>query len=376
MGCGHSKSLSPRKPTSPEPDFPSNQETPETRELKEEVLLRIPGSTVHLMDEGESVELAKGDFTIVRLADENVLLATFIKVGDDLQWPLTKDEPVVKLDSLQYLFSMPMKDGDLLSYGVTFSEQSYSNLASLDSFLKENSCFLCSSSGHNRVVNWRNFAPAVEDYNGVLAKAVAGGTGEIVKGIFKCSNAYSKQVEKGGEMILNCAEEEKNGIYATDSMSNSNRSGSGVKKNKLNKGLKRVRKLSKMTERMSKSMLNGIGYATGSVATPVIRSQTGKAILAMVPGQVLLASLDGVNKVLDAVEAAERQALSSTSRAATRMVSQRFGESAGEATGDVLATAGHCAGTAWNIFKIRKAINPATSVPSAVLKNAVKNRKR
>lgn len=50
--------------------------------------------------------------------------------------------------------------------------------------------------------------------------------------------------------------------------------------------------------------------------------------------------------------------------------SERFGEGAGEATEDVLATAGHCAGTAWNIFKIRKSINPASSVSSGILKNA------
>lgn len=54
-------------------------------------------------------------------------------------------------------------------------------------------------------------------------------------------------------------------------------------------------------------------------------------------------------------------------------LSTRFGESAGEATEDVLATAGHCAGTAWNIFKIRKAINPASSVSTGVLKNAAKD---
>lgn len=54
----------------------------------------------------------------------------------------------------------------------------------------------------------------------------------------------------------------------------------------------------------------------------------------------------------------------------------RFGESAGEATEDVLATAGHCMSCAWNVFKIRKAINPATSVSAGVLKNAGKARNR
>lgn len=54
-------------------------------------------------------------------------------------------------------------------------------------------------------------------------------------------------------------------------------------------------------------------------------------------------------------------------------LSTRYGESAGEATEDVLATAGHCAGTAWNVLKIRKALNPASSVSTGVLKNAAKD---
>ncbi|KAL7229291.1 hypothetical protein ACSBR2_007904 [Camellia fascicularis] len=129
-----------------------------------------------------------------------------------------------------------------------------------------------------------------------------------------------------------------------------------------------------MTEQMSKAMLDSVGIATGIVMAPVVQSQVGKAFLAMVPGQVLLASLDAINKVLDAAEVAEKQALSATSAATTRMVSERFGENAGQATEDVLATARHCAGTAWNVLKIRKAINPASSVSSGVLKSAIKDR--
>lgn len=150
------------------------------------------------MDEGEAVELANGDFTLLRIVDQDVSLATIIKVGEDLQWPLTKDEPVVKLDSLSYLFSLPMKDGDPLSYGVSFPEYCGGSLGLLDSFLKEHSCFsgLTSTAAakKNKGVDWKEFAPRVDDYNNFLAKAIAGGTGHIVKGIFLCSNAYTNQV--------------------------------------------------------------------------------------------------------------------------------------------------------------------------------------
>ncbi|KAJ1393556.1 Senescence/spartin-associated [Sesbania bispinosa] len=315
--------------------------------LKQEVLIQIPGCKVHLMDGGEALELAQGQFMIIKTLDENVSLATIIKVGEDLQWPLTKDEPVVKLDALHYLFSLPVKDGEPLSYGVTFSQDSFGSMDWLDSFLKEHSCFSGLKLGKKNNLDWKEFAPRVEDYNHFLAKAIAGGTGQIVK-------------------------DEKNGVVARENMSN--KTASASKKNKINKNLKRVRKLSKMTEKLSKSLLNGVGIVSGSVMAPVVKSQQGKAFLRMLPGEVLLASLDALNKVLDAAEAAEKQTFSATSKAASRMVSNRFGENAGEATEHVFATAGHAANTAWNVFKIRKAINPASSATSGVLKNAVKNK--
>ncbi|KAK6151845.1 hypothetical protein DH2020_014480 [Rehmannia glutinosa] len=377
---------SPPKTSPPPPDQQTQLEIiPENKNVKHEILLRIPECRVHLMDEGEALELAAGDFQVFRVSDENISLATTIKVGDELQWPLTKDEPVVKLDATHYLFSLPMKDDKPLSYGVAFSDKNNNNVANhlglLDLFLKENtlftSCGFSSSSSRRRkediIINWKEFAPVVDDYNSVLAKAIAGGTGQIVKGIFKCTNAYTNQVQRGGETILIRAVEDKNWVAEKQSHRSNSINGADKKRGAVNKSLKRVRKLSKMTEKMSKAMLDVVGVATGSVMGPVVRSQAGKTFLSMVPGEVLLASLDAVNKILDAAEAAEKQAMTATSGAVTRMVTNRFGENAGEATEDALATAGHCAGTAWNVFKIRKAINPASSVSSGVLKNAAKS---
>ncbi|KAL4319050.1 hypothetical protein GQ457_18G012360 [Hibiscus cannabinus] len=354
MGCFKPKSS---KPSAPMRRFSSE---PPTKNLKQELLLQIPRCTVFLMDQGEALELARGDFKLVRISDDDVPLATIVKVTDDLQWPLTNDEPVVKLDSFHYLFSLPVKDGKPLSYGVTF--ELYGNgksLGSLDSYLKEHSCFSGAASTGDKHVDWEAYAPRIEDYNNVLAKAIAGGTGQIVRGIFICSNAYTSQVQKGGEIILNQPPAKTYGIRA----SKGNRNMGAA-----NNNLKRVRNLSKMTEKMSKTMLDMVGVASGTVMAPLVNSKPGKALLSMVPGQVLLASLDAVNKVLDAAEAAEKQALSATSTAATRMMTERYGERAGEATEDVLATAGHCANTAWNIFKIRKAFTPSSTATSGLLK--------
>ncbi|GAA0187257.1 hypothetical protein LIER_34545 [Lithospermum erythrorhizon] len=334
--------------------------------VKHEILLSLSSCKVHLMDEGEAIELANDDFKIIKIAEDDVSIAIVIKIGDEIQWPLTKDEPVVKIDAVMYLFSLPMQDGsNPLSYGVTFFKQNERNLLLLDSFLKENSLFTCSDlSNINRDLDWKEFAPRIEDYNNVLAKAIAGGTGQIVKGIFKLSNAYANQVHKGGETML--LQEEKNDVAHTEKERKKKKS--DKKKNSVNKSLKRVRKLSKMTEKMTKTLLDGLGIASGTIMGPIVKSKHGKAFFTMVPGEVLLASLDAVNRILDAAEAAEKHAMSATSGAVTGMVSKRFGENAAEATGDTLATVGHVAGIAWNIFKIRKALNPASAVSSGVLK--------
>lgn len=184
MGCSNSKSSTAASPS----------------RRKEHLLLRIPGATVHLTGDGEAVELAKGDLTILKVTDEDVSLATVVKVGPNLQWPLTKDEPVIKLDKLHYLFTLPDEDGSFLNYGVTFAAPD-SLLDTLDQFLKEHACLSSPdvlkpkrSSPSSYEVYWRDYAPKIDEYNGVLAKAIAQGTGQIVKGIFTLSNAYTSQV--------------------------------------------------------------------------------------------------------------------------------------------------------------------------------------
>ncbi|CAA7040794.1 unnamed protein product [Microthlaspi erraticum] len=339
---------------------------------QEEVLLQIQGCRAHLIDGSEAVELAAGDFELVQVFDNGVALAMVVRIGNDLQWPVIKDEPVVKLDSRDYLFTLPVKDGDPLSYGVTFLPRDendvvfVNSIELLDDFLRENSCFSsssasASSSRINNGIDWKEFAPRIEDYNNVVAKAIAGGTGHIIRGMFKCSNAYTNQVHKGGEVMITKAEK-KNG--------SSSQRKSTTNKNQINKNLLRVRRLSRATEKLSKTMLNGVGVVSGSVMGPVVKSKPGKAFFSMVPGEVLLASLDALNKLLDAAEAAERQTLSATSKATTKIVSERLGESAGEATRDVLGTVGHAAGTAMNVLKLRKAFYPSSSLTSGILKNA------
>ena len=191
------------------------------RGVREETLLRVPGASVHLLaGSGGPVELARGDLAVVRLAKDDVAVATAVRVGRDLGWPLARDEPVVRLDRLHYLFTLPDRDGTFLNYGVSFDAAANADaaaLASLDAFLQSNACFSAPSSAAAGAVApwskssrppppqqqqqtaapdayWNDFAPRIDGYNNVLAKAIAAGTGQLVRGIFMCSEAYASQV--------------------------------------------------------------------------------------------------------------------------------------------------------------------------------------
>ncbi|PUZ54989.1 hypothetical protein GQ55_5G176200 [Panicum hallii var. hallii] len=366
------------------------------RGVREETLLRVPGASVHLLaGSGGPVELARGDLSVVRLAKDDVAVATAVRVGRDLGWPLARDEPVVRLDRLHYLFTLPDRDGTFLNYGVSFDDAAASTdaaaLASLDAFLRSNACFSAPSSSGAVVpwsrssrpppqqqqqtaapdAYWNDFAPRIEGYNNVLAKAIAAGTGQLVRGIFMCSEAYASQVQRGADLFRPQAAGGASNRFGGAGRS----SQASTKRGAVNKSLKRVRKLSEMTEQMSQSLLDTVISVTGSMAAPLLRSKQGRAFLATVPGEVVLASLDAINKVMDAVEAAERRSLAATSNVVAGAVSRRYGESAGEATEDAFATAGHAVGTAWNLFKIRKAVTPSSSLPGNMVKSAVRNRK-
>ncbi|KAM0918908.1 hypothetical protein ACQ4PT_008537 [Festuca glaucescens] len=184
--------------------------------IREETLLRVPGASVHLMTAGSEgpLELGRGELSIVRIVkDDMAVVATVVRVGLDLGWPLARDEPVIKLDRLHYLFTLPDMDGALLNYGVSFDAKvaDATLLASLDALLKSTSCFSTPSvpsrssskptlsSSSDRY--WNDFAPKIESYNGVLAKAIGAGTGHLVKGIFMCSDVYANQVQRGANLI-------------------------------------------------------------------------------------------------------------------------------------------------------------------------------
>ncbi|KAL3652743.1 hypothetical protein CASFOL_002424 [Castilleja foliolosa] len=120
----------------------------------------------HLIDKQHSVELANGDFSIVQLKQGGNVVAALARIGDQIQWPLAKDEAAVKLDAAHYFFrlAVPSEHGEInsesiLNYGLTKAEKAveqgwYGAVA--ERF----------SSEESSAAYWTTLAPNVEDYSG------------------------------------------------------------------------------------------------------------------------------------------------------------------------------------------------------------------
>ncbi|KAF9684481.1 hypothetical protein SADUNF_Sadunf04G0122600 [Salix dunnii] len=386
----------------PEEDSNKNLGSPldSDSEPQEETLIRIPGSIVHLIERDHSVELACGDFCIVSLKQGDTIVAVFARVGDDIQWPLANDEAAVKIDGSHYFFSLrvPGNESDegglnkgeveLLNYGVTFASKGQEGLLKeIDKILECYSLFsvqeVKESEGKWGVIDgsvakeispdelenrkelvekssaayWTVLAPNVEDYSSSVARLIAAGSGQLIKGILWCGDVTVDRLKWGDEFF-------KKTIHKS--------SDSDISPGTLRR-IKRVKLLTKMSEKVAVGILTGVVKVYGFFTSPIVNSKVGKKFFSLMPGEIVLASLDGFNKVCDAVEVAGKNVMSTSSVVTTGLVSHRYGDDAGKVTNEGLDAAGHVIGTAWAVFKIRKALNPKSVIkPTALVKAAAR----
>jgi spartin len=368
----------------------------------EERLVTIPGAMVHLVDAQESVLLGSGDFSVVRISQgEEQGVVALVRVGENLTWPLVHDEQVVKLDPIHYVFSLPVADattpeavtqvrsGENMHYGVTFSAAGHEEkLKLLDDLLGFYSFFSLPTLVHgdkqkeaaekrtdaskevdttgaavvpasvvagdgkqiteaNQRMFWTEMAPNVNDYGNSVAKAIASGTGQIIRGIFWIRDSTVQKLESGSLSLTQNS-------HPTDNPSN-------ISPATL-RNLHRVNDLSKATDNFAKSVLSGVVSTVAFIPNAIATSRVGRAFFKTGPGEVALASMVSFWKVFDAVEQASRDVLRTGTAAAATVVTHKYGEPAGTATGDTLGTAGHLVGTAWSVAKLPKALNPTAAL--------------
>ncbi|XP_073065591.1 protein EARLY-RESPONSIVE TO DEHYDRATION 7, chloroplastic-like [Primulina eburnea] len=357
-------------------------------ESSEEVLIRIPGAIVHLIDKERSVELACGEFSIIQLRQGDNYVAALARMGEEIQWPLAKDEAAVKLDESHYFFTLRIPNEDyetggdnILNYGLTIAAKGQEPLLrQLDSVLEKFSAFkvekapeavekgwLASAKDvspaemegkkeemeRSASAYWTTLAPNVEDYSGSVARMIAAGSGQVVRGILWCSDVTADRLKWGNEFLKKRMTKGSSSEVSPQAL----------------RRMKRVKQMTRMSENVALGILSGVVKVSGFFISPVANSKVGQKCFSILPGEIILASLDGFNKVCDAVEVAGKNVMSTTSVVTTSLVSHKYGEKAAEVTSNGLGAAGHIFGVTWAVFKIRKALNPKSVLnPSTFMK--------
>ncbi|KAJ8451928.1 hypothetical protein Cgig2_007411 [Carnegiea gigantea] len=375
----------------PNPNVETPSAPPELEpEPVEETLIAVPGAIAHLIDKKYSVELGLGDFSVVRLRQGENVIAVLARISDEVQWPLMKDEVIVKVDDSHYFFSFPGNEGEveLLNYGLSFaskgqegllkeldgvferyenfsvrkvSEQSKRELAGVAVAREMSPEELKSDDGKREIMErncgayWTTLAPNVEEYSGTAAKWIAQGSGQVIEGILWCGDVTIDRLKWGHEVLIK-------------------RLDSSEKKEideKTLKRIKRVKKVTKTTKKAANGVISGAVRVSGFLTSSVVNSKAGKKVSNLLPGEMVSASLDGFNRICEAVEVAGKNVMSTTSTVTTGVVTHKYGEEAGKATHEGLGAVGHAIGTACTVFKIRKVFNPKSVMkPSALAKFA------
>ncbi|XAR59830.1 hypothetical protein NMG60_11015811 [Bertholletia excelsa] len=368
-------------------------------ESSEEVLIEVPGTIVHLIDKQQSVELASGELAIVRLRQGENVVAVLARIDDEIQWPLAKDEAAVKLDESHYFFTLRVPaevrsdDEDngeayvdsenLLNYGVTIASKGQERLLeAFDSILEHYSSFSVQKVSEgvdwsmvakqtspeemeieekkkelvegSAAAYWTTLAPNVEDYSGGVARMIAAGSGRLIKGILWCGDVTVDRLKWGNEFLKERLGQGSKAEISPEAL----------------RRMRRVKRMTKMSEKVATGILSGVVKVSCFFTSSIVNSSVGKKFFSLLPGEIVLASLDGFNKICDAVEVAGRNVMSTSSVVTTGLVSQRYGQEAGKVTNEGLDAAGHAIGTAWAVFKIRKALNPKSVIKPTTLAKA------
>ncbi|MED6187356.1 hypothetical protein PIB30_075672 [Stylosanthes scabra] len=315
------------------------------------VLVTVPGVFLHLIENDSSVEIASGDLTITAINEGENVVAVLACVGGDqvVQWPLTKDVSAVKLDESHYFFTLRVpndnqkqaeeEDYDVLSYGLTVASKGQEGvMMELDEALERYSILSVEKvenmqgswevvvpretspeemkvSGEKRDLveesskaYWTTLAPNVEDYSSRFARWIAAGSGQVVRGILWCGDVTVERLKSGNDFF-------KRRMKPASSQSQISPAAM--------ESIKRVKRLTKMSEKVATGVLSGVVKVSGFFTSSVVNSKAGKKFFSFLPGEIVLATMDGFNKVCDAVEVAGRNVMSTSSVVTTELVSHK-----------------------------------------------------
>ncbi|KAM7256093.1 hypothetical protein ACFE04_011834 [Oxalis oulophora] len=364
-----------------------------------QTLLKIPNSTLHLIqNHNKTIKLANGYFSILT-NNNSTTPHLFAQLGDEFQWPLTNDEPAVKLNDSYYLFTIrvPKEEGEaeFLKLGLSIEEGFGQEL---DFLLDSYGCLVVQESNtynhlwvmdkikeveDNFESNAISLEANVEDYCGSIARFIEAGSGKVVGWILWCGVVIVGALRWGYEFTSERIGVGRNLDVGANTF----------------KGIRWVKRSTKMLQTVAAEGLSVVGKVTGFFSSSIVNVTGGNILFRFLPGEIILASLNGFklqaktvtkrsnpddmlfssslffDKVYDTVEIAGKNVMLTTSVVTTGLISQRYGEQAGKAINELLDAVGYAIATAWSILKTTKAFNPSSAFKAAAAKASADKQK-
>ncbi|BFI25559.1 spartin [Marchantia polymorpha subsp. ruderalis] len=350
-------------------------------------LLRISGAQLFLLDGEESVRMGVGNFALMMTVQAQTPLAAMVAQVADVQWPVGKDGPVLKLANYRYTFSIPG-----LLYGVILPKDVSKELIQKFESLMQQYCtfevrpdILKAAEIRNLRLRhppapndvaaidgeqfWSNIAEDVEQYSKRLAQHIKNGSTIAVSGIALGGEWATWGIEQGG-------------LRAKSKFTKTSAAGAkgdgGDMSPRMRSRVAQARRMSAVAKLLSRTVLKGAISATGHVAntlgTAIGSSAPFRAVLNSDGGrEVAVASVDAFAKVAEAVETAGKSLASATLSVGTDLVHHRYGEQAGQVVQEGMVVVGDMINSMWTLNKIGLRMLWGATASSLVL-NASRSR--
>ncbi|CAM6045527.1 unnamed protein product [Sphagnum compactum] len=331
-------------------------------------LVKIAGAQLCLIDGEESVLMQCGDFSLRLLKQAHSPLAAVVAAVGEVQWPVGKDAPVLKVWNRRYTFALPG-----LVYGILFPDDTPEHVIEqlegvmdqfctfevhqemLAKFAEQLSPPFIGGGSRGVAEYWTAVAPDVETLSSRIARQICSTSSIVADSIVMGGQWASLGIQQGGSFV-------RSQVGAGASTAAAVEGGGppeAMMSPRMLKRMQQARRMSAVAKMMSRTLLKGAISATGHVAgslgldvnatTTISSSSTPESGGA---NEVAVASVDAFAKVVEAVETAGKSVYGVTSVVGTDLVQQKFGLDAGKVVQDSLGAVGNVINTAWTLNKM------------------------
>ncbi|KAG0576632.1 hypothetical protein KC19_5G095100 [Ceratodon purpureus] len=320
-------------------------------------LINIPGAQLYLIDGEESVLMMSGGFSLKLLKQTRSPLAVVVANVGEVQWPVGKDAPVLKVWNWRYTFALPG-----LVYGMILPDTTpIAVLNNFEAILSEYSTFethheianaaqyFATSGGRDNPGFWTAVAPEVETLSSRVARNIDS-TSTIVANSIVMGGDWAALGMKHGATWM----KRKAGRPQSPPEGGGD---SGVSP-RMMKRMQQARRMSAVAKLMSRTLLKGAISATGHVSKSLGLDVNASSVGPVYGSpddtarNVAVASVDAFGKVVEAVETAGKSLYDVTQRVGTDIVQDRFGHEASQVVQDSFGAVGNVINTAWTLNKM------------------------